>query len=186
MHAFARRAEWPARAPPCAADGPARPRAVHGTAAEWRIRGAVPHPAGGGILQCGQARCALAGCRLRAVLAALTQLCWPLRLPLVPSLTFCPAGPCVCTFAAGLAALVPPQHTAQYSSCTSARASLVGIVVYSAGKEKLLFAAREGLRAVRGRVSLVPPEVTVEPVLLAGAMALLEQVGGWWGCLATC
>ena len=54
------------------------------------------------------------------------------------------------------------------------------------GKEKLLFAAREGLRSVRGRVSLAPPETSIEPVLLAGAMALLEQVrgdillaGGW-------
>ncbi|GAB4822278.1 hypothetical protein N2152v2_009324 [Parachlorella kessleri] len=45
------------------------------------------------------------------------------------------------------------------------------------GKEKLLFAAREGLRSVRGRVTLGPPETSIEPVLLAGAMALLEQVG---------
>ena len=44
------------------------------------------------------------------------------------------------------------------------------------GKEKLLFAAREGLRRVRGRVSLVHPDVTIEPVLLPGAMALLNQV----------
>jgi len=44
------------------------------------------------------------------------------------------------------------------------------------GKEKLLFAAREGLRRVRGRVSLVHPDVTIEPVLLPGAMALMNQV----------
>ena len=45
------------------------------------------------------------------------------------------------------------------------------------GKEKLLFAAREALRSVRGRVSLVHPDVTVEPVLLPGTMALLNQLG---------
>lgn len=44
------------------------------------------------------------------------------------------------------------------------------------GKEKLLFAAREGLRNVKGRVSLLHPDVTIEPVLLPGAMALLNQV----------
>lgn len=43
-------------------------------------------------------------------------------------------------------------------------------------RDKLLYAAREGLRGVRGRVSLVPAETSIEPVLLAGAMALLEQV----------
>lgn len=37
---------------------------------------------------------------------------------------------------------------------------------------------------MRGRVSLVQPEVTVEPFLLAGAMALLEQVGdGRFACV---
>ncbi len=45
------------------------------------------------------------------------------------------------------------------------------------GKEKLLYAAREALRSVRGRVSLVHPDVTVEPVLLPGTMALLNQLG---------
>ena len=45
------------------------------------------------------------------------------------------------------------------------------------GKEKLLFAAREALRSVKGRVSLVHPDVTVEPVLLPGTMALLNQLG---------
>lgn len=45
------------------------------------------------------------------------------------------------------------------------------------GKEKLLFAAREALRSVRGRVSLVHPDVTIEPVLLPGTMALLNQLG---------
>lgn len=45
------------------------------------------------------------------------------------------------------------------------------------GKEKLLFAAREALRSVRGRVSLIHPDVTVEPVLLPGTMALLNQLG---------
>lgn len=45
------------------------------------------------------------------------------------------------------------------------------------GKEKLLFAARDALRSVRGRVSLVHPDVTIEPVLLPGTMALLNQLG---------
>ena len=45
------------------------------------------------------------------------------------------------------------------------------------GKEKLLYAAREALRSVRGRVSLIHPDVTVEPVLLPGTMALLNQLG---------
>lgn len=45
------------------------------------------------------------------------------------------------------------------------------------GKEKLLFAAREALRSVKGRVSLVHPDVTIEPVLLPGTMALLNQLG---------
>lgn len=45
------------------------------------------------------------------------------------------------------------------------------------GKEKLLFAAREGLRAARGRVSNVHADTAIEPVLLPGAMALLEQNG---------
>lgn len=45
------------------------------------------------------------------------------------------------------------------------------------GKEKILFAAREALRSVRGRVSLVHPDVTIEPVLLPGSMALLNQLG---------
>ncbi|PSC67149.1 ACCUMULATION AND REPLICATION OF CHLOROPLASTS chloroplastic [Micractinium conductrix] len=44
------------------------------------------------------------------------------------------------------------------------------------GKEKLLFAARERLRAVRGRTALLSASVAVEPLLLAGAMALLHQV----------
>ena len=45
------------------------------------------------------------------------------------------------------------------------------------GKEKLLYAAREGLRTARGRVSLIHPDIAIEPVLLPGAMALLEQAG---------
>lgn len=45
------------------------------------------------------------------------------------------------------------------------------------GREKLLFAAREGLRAARGRISNVHPDTAIEPVLLPGAMALLEQNG---------
>jgi tetratricopeptide (TPR) repeat protein len=45
------------------------------------------------------------------------------------------------------------------------------------GKEKLLYAAREGLRAVRGRASLVHPDIHIEPALLPGALALLEQSG---------
>lgn len=44
------------------------------------------------------------------------------------------------------------------------------------GKEKLLFAAREGLRNAKGRVSLAHPDITIEPVLLPGTMALLNQV----------
>ena len=45
------------------------------------------------------------------------------------------------------------------------------------GKEKLLFAARDGLRTAKGRVSLVHPDIPIEPVLLPGAMAMLEQAG---------
>ena len=45
------------------------------------------------------------------------------------------------------------------------------------GREKLLFAAREGLRTARGRISNVHPDTAIEPVLLPGAMALLEQNG---------
>jgi len=45
------------------------------------------------------------------------------------------------------------------------------------GKEKMLFAAQEGLRTAKGRVSLIHPDIAVEPVLLPGAMALLEQAG---------
>ncbi len=41
----------------------------------------------------------------------------------------------------------------------------------------MLFAAREGLRTAKGRVSLIHPDIAVEPVLLPGAMALLEQAG---------
>ena len=44
------------------------------------------------------------------------------------------------------------------------------------GKEKLLFAARDGLRGVRGRTALLSATVQVEPLLLPGAMALLHQV----------
>lgn len=44
------------------------------------------------------------------------------------------------------------------------------------GKEKLLFAARDRVRGVRGRVALLSPTVQVEPLLLPGAMALLHQV----------
>ena len=60
------------------------------------------------------------------------------------------------------------------------------------GKEKLLFAARDGLRGVRGRTALLSATVPVEPLLLPGAMALLHQVrqaalfsaAGWsrWCC----
>lgn len=45
------------------------------------------------------------------------------------------------------------------------------------GKEKILYAAREGLRAVRGRVSLIHPDTRLEPALLPGVLALLEQAG---------
>lgn len=45
------------------------------------------------------------------------------------------------------------------------------------GKEKILYAAREGLRSVRGRVSLIHPDTRLEPALLPGALALLEQTG---------
>lgn len=44
------------------------------------------------------------------------------------------------------------------------------------GKEKLLFAAREGLREVRGRTSVLEKTLQIEPLLLPGAMALLHQV----------
>ncbi|KAL4427454.1 hypothetical protein ABPG77_000743 [Micractinium sp. CCAP 211/92] len=44
------------------------------------------------------------------------------------------------------------------------------------GKEKLLFAARDRLRGVRGRVGMLSPTVQIEPLLLPGAMALLHQV----------
>ncbi|KAL4447419.1 hypothetical protein ABPG75_004638 [Micractinium tetrahymenae] len=44
------------------------------------------------------------------------------------------------------------------------------------GKEKLLFAARDRLRSVRGRVGLLSPTVQIESLLLPGAMALLHQV----------
>lgn len=67
--------------------------------------------------------------------------------------------------------------TAQAKHHVGCRRVFLGLCVrVDAGKEKLLFAAREGLRGVRGRVSLVPSEISIEPVLLAGAMALLEQV----------
>eukprot|EP00887_Chlorella_sp_A99_P003207 scaffold9.g3207.t1 len=45
------------------------------------------------------------------------------------------------------------------------------------GKEKLLFAARDGLRTARGQTSALPRELSLDPLLLPGAMALLEQVG---------
>lgn len=72
---------------------------------------------------------------------------------------------------------VEPQINTAYEELFSTPLEEGYSNVAKLGKEKLLFAAREGLRGVRGRVSLVPSEISIEPVLLAGAMALLEQVG---------
>jgi hypothetical protein len=52
------------------------------------------------------------------------------------------------------------------------------------GRAKLLAAAREGLRAAAGRAALLRPGVDVEPALLAGALALLEQRGDAAGVFA--
>lgn len=45
------------------------------------------------------------------------------------------------------------------------------------GKEKLLGAAREGMRSARGRTALIHPDISIDFALLPGALALLEQGG---------
>lgn len=45
------------------------------------------------------------------------------------------------------------------------------------GREKVLYAAREGVRSVKGRAPLLLPEFNIEAMLLPGTLALLEQVG---------
>lgn len=45
------------------------------------------------------------------------------------------------------------------------------------GKEKLLAAAQENLCSARGRVALIQPELIIDPMLIPGTMALLEQTG---------
>jgi hypothetical protein len=54
------------------------------------------------------------------------------------------------------------------------------------GKERLLEGARSRLSEVQGRTALLSPNVQVEPLLLPGAMALLQQV--WYSscCLNDC
>lgn len=54
------------------------------------------------------------------------------------------------------------------------------------GKERLLEGARSRLSEVQGRTALLSPNVQVEPLLLPGAMALLQQV--WYSscCLDDC
>uniref|UniRef100_A0A1D2AC58 Plastid division protein CDP1-like 1st alpha solenoid domain-containing protein n=1 Tax=Auxenochlorella protothecoides TaxID=3075 RepID=A0A1D2AC58_AUXPR len=47
------------------------------------------------------------------------------------------------------------------------------------GRDKLLYAAREGLRSARGRVRTLAPDIAIEPLLLPGALALLQQVGAY-------
>ncbi|KFM25195.1 hypothetical protein F751_6150 [Auxenochlorella protothecoides] len=46
------------------------------------------------------------------------------------------------------------------------------------GRDKLLYAAREGLRSARGRVRTLAPDIAIEPLLLPGALALLQQLAG--------
>lgn len=48
------------------------------------------------------------------------------------------------------------------------------------GREQLLQGARDGMRAARGRVSNMTLEITIDPILLPGAMSLLEQVGDFY------
>lgn len=70
-----------------------------------------------------------------------------------------------------------PQITNAHDDLFSNELDAAYSSVARLGKEKLLFAAREGLRIARGRVSLIHPDIAIEPVLLPGAMALLEQAG---------
>ena len=70
-----------------------------------------------------------------------------------------------------------PQINGAYENLTAFDLDASYSSVARLGKEKMLFAAREGLRTAKGRVSLIHPDIAVEPVLLPGAMALLEQAG---------
>ncbi|KAG7666648.1 putative Protein ACCUMULATION AND REPLICATION OF CHLOROPLASTS 6, chloroplastic [Nannochloris sp. 'desiccata'] len=70
-----------------------------------------------------------------------------------------------------------PQITSAHDDLTAFDLDASYSSVARLGKEKMLFAAREGLRTAKGRVSLIHPDIAVEPVLLPGAMALLEQAG---------
>jgi hypothetical protein len=67
------------------------------------------------------------------------------------------------------------QITGAYEDLLASELDPAFSTVARMGREKLLYAAREGLRSARGRLGAIHPNVSIEAVLLPGAMALLQQ-----------